>query len=73
MTQVAARLWVDEGVLSGQRAACGAYLEQVAGADEALARRSFDRAHPVVSDAPHTAEVPVGWFWPLSGPGALSQ
>lgn len=73
MTQVAARLWVDEGVLSGQCAACGAYLEQVAGADEALARRSFDRAHPVVPDAPHAAEVPVGWGWPLSGPGALSQ
>ena len=72
MTQAAARVWLDEGVLSGQ-CTCGAYLEQVAGTDETLARSSFDRAHPVAGDAPHTAEVPAGWYWPLSGPGALSQ
>ncbi len=63
----------DEGVLSGQCAACGTYLEQVDGADEALAPRSFDRAHPLAGNALHTAEVPVGWSWPLSGPGALSN
>ena len=73
MTHAAPRLWVDEGVLSGQCAACGTYLEQVAGSDEALARRSFRQSHPVFADAPHTAEVPAGWCWPLSGPGALSQ
>ncbi len=73
MTQVAPRPWVDEGVLSGQCATCGLYLEQVAGADEALARQSFDRAHPLGADAGHTAAVPLGWWWLLCGPGALSQ
>jgi hypothetical protein len=72
MTQAAPRIWLDEGVLSGQ-CTCGAYLEQVTGADEALARLSFDRAHPAAGDAPHATEVPVGWCRPLSGPGALSQ
>ena len=73
MTQAAPRLWVDEGVLSGQCPSCGAYLEQLADADEASARRSFDQAHPLASGAPHAGGVPVGWCWPLSGPGALSQ
>ena len=72
MTQAAPRIWLDEGVLSGQ-CTCGAYLEQVDGADEELARLTFDRAHPVAGRAPHTTEVPAGWCWPLSGPGALSQ
>ena len=36
MTQVVPRLWVEEGVLSGQ-CACGAYLEQLDGTDGALA------------------------------------
>ena len=73
MTQGGPRLWIDEGLRCGECAACGAYLEQAVGADEALARRSFDRAHPVLPDAPHVPAVPVGWCWPLSGPGALSQ
>ena len=68
----AARIWLDEGVLSGQ-CPCGAYLEQVEGTDEALARSNFDRAHPVATGVPHTTAVPAGWSWPLSGPGALSQ
>jgi hypothetical protein len=45
MTEAAPRIWLDEGVLSGQ-CTCGAYLEQVTGADEALPLLSFDRAHP---------------------------
>ena len=72
MTQAAPRIWLDEGVLSGQ-CTCGAYLEQVAGTDEVLARLSLDRAHPATGDARHTDEVPAGWYRPLSGPGALSQ
>jgi hypothetical protein len=72
MRQAAPRIWLDEGVLSGQ-CTCGVYLEQVTGADEALARLSFDRAHPAAGDALHATEVPVGWCRPLSGPGALSQ
>lgn len=73
MRQAAPRLWVNEGVLSGQCAGCGAYLEQLVGVDEAVARRSFDQAHPLVGDTLHAADVPAGWCWPLSGPGALSQ
>ena len=73
MTHTAPRLWVDEGVLSGQCPSCGAYLEQLADADEALARHGFDQAHPLTSGTPHPGGVPDGWCWPLSGPGALSQ
>ena len=72
MTQAAPRIWLDEGVLSG-KCACGAYLEQLAGADEGLARLSFDQAHPDRGNTPHSTDVPVGWCWPLSGRGALSQ
>ena len=54
MTQVVPRLWVEEGVLSGQ-CACGAYLEQLDGIDEALVRRSFDVGHPVVGEGRRSA------------------
>ena len=65
--------WLQEGVLSGQCASCGAYLEQVDGADDVLARRSLRQAHPVAYHGPHAVEVPAGWLWQLSGPGAFSN
>ena len=73
MTQLAAatvRVWVDEGVPSGQCFACGVYAEQASGDRDDGA---FLRAHPAGLDRPHAPGVPAGWVVPLSGPGALSQ